>query len=203
MGGIILDVGLRHPPLFPMYVPLDHTLYYSSHPPSLIVWPEKKSFRRTTNPCRHLSCLVVFSSVKIIWSVRCSQSGWFIIHNSADTIIFSSAFVILFFPPYCAVEGLDENRPHQCTSSLFIRLSLQIGTRCHLRVLDYKPTFHLFWFPWSSSMYASHITESVYTYIEVMLYENITFHHSILSQYSTVASVPFNDIWLGNARRFK
>ena len=57
-------------PSFPMHFPLYHTLFHSSHPPSLIMWPKKESLRRTIP-----SCLVVFSSVKILWSVRCSQSN--------------------------------------------------------------------------------------------------------------------------------
>ena len=32
-----------------------HTIYYSSHPPSPIVWPKKESLWRTTNPSRPLA----------------------------------------------------------------------------------------------------------------------------------------------------
>ena len=51
-------------PSFHMNFPLYHALYYSSHPPSLIVWPKKESLRRTTNPRRPPSFLVAFNSVK-------------------------------------------------------------------------------------------------------------------------------------------
>ena len=45
------------------------THFTGSHPPSLIAWPKKESLRRATNP---RSCLVVLSSDRILWSVRCS-----------------------------------------------------------------------------------------------------------------------------------
>ena len=79
--GVMLDLGayVFHA-VVTMHFSLYHTLPYSSHPQSLIVWPKKESLSRTTNPSRPPSCLKVFSSVKIIWSVglRSSQSNWFI-----------------------------------------------------------------------------------------------------------------------------
>ena len=55
---------LRFPLTFPWI-----TQFTSSHQPSLIVCPKKESLRRTTNT---RSCLVVLSSVRTLWSVRCS-----------------------------------------------------------------------------------------------------------------------------------
>ena len=110
-----------------------HSVSHTSHPSSLIVWPKMESLQRTTNPSIPLSCLVVFSSVKIIWSVRFPQSK--LIHS--PHFCWFDPFLISFRqrPPFCAAEGLYENRPHQRAHyissifiSLFIPLSLQIAS---------------------------------------------------------------------------
>ena len=101
LRGVILELGLPSR-RFPCT-----SLYITHFTPSLIVWPKNESLRRTTNPSRHPSCLVVFNSVKIPWSVRCPQFNWFI----DPQFCWFDHFLISF--RRSPVDGLDENRPHQ------------------------------------------------------------------------------------------
>ena len=94
-----------------MQLPLYHTLYYSPHPPSLIVWPKKERLRRITNSSRHPSCLVVFNSLKILWSELSVQ----LIHS----------------PQFCWFDPFLISFCHRHSPPcryVFIPLSLQIGT---------------------------------------------------------------------------
>ena len=65
--------------------------------------------------------MVLFSSVIIIWSVRSSQSNWFIDHQ----FCWFDPFLVSFrqSPPFCAVEGLDENRLHQRVHYIIVPFS--------------------------------------------------------------------------------
>ena len=59
--------------------------FTSLHLPCLIVWPKKESCRRTTNP---RSCLVVFISIRIIWS----QSNWLVTSGGRSTVLLTRSF---------------------------------------------------------------------------------------------------------------
>ena len=77
-------------PSFPKHFPLYHTLYIAR---TRRLWSCGQRRRACGAQQTTYSCLVVFSCVKILWCVGCSQSNWFVIHNSADSILVSSAFV--------------------------------------------------------------------------------------------------------------
>ena len=89
---------------------------------------KKEIFQRTTHSSR---CLVVFSSARIPWSVRCSVQ---LIQDIRDrsTILLIRSFSRQLSSESTILRHIDENRPHQRAlyfSSLLIPRSLQIGIR--------------------------------------------------------------------------
>ena len=61
-----------------------------SHTPSLILWRKERCLRRTTNPS---SCLVVFSSARILCTVH-AQSNWFATSDGRCTIMWFDPFLV-------------------------------------------------------------------------------------------------------------
>ena len=114
-------------PSFPAHSLLYHTLYQLA--PVVSDCVEKKEIsQRTTHSS---TCLVVFRSARIPWSVRCSVQ---LIHDMRDrsTILLIRSFSHQLSSKSTVLRHIDENRPHQRAlyfSSLFILRSLQIGIR--------------------------------------------------------------------------